>query len=105
MVYGAGARVPATILETAKTPAPVTHRLIHLVLTGGKELFVSSGHPTIDGRTVGDLMPGDVYNGDSVLSAQRIHYGKDATYDILPSGKTGFYWANGIMLGSTLYHR
>ncbi len=26
----------------------------------------------------------------------------DYTYDILPSGSTGAYWANGILLGSTL---
>src|SRR3989442_783087 len=24
------------------------------------------------------------------------------TYDLLPSGDTGFYWANGILVGSTL---
>ena len=101
----AGHRVSAVVSKTSKVPVPSSHQMIHLVFDDGRELFASPGHPTIDGRTVGDLSPGDVYDGASVVTAKRILYGERATYDVLPSGETGFYWANGVLLGSTLSRR
>ena len=35
--------------------------------------------------------------------ARKIRSTTGATYDVLPSGETGFYWANGVLLGSTLW--
>jgi hypothetical protein len=29
-------------------------------------------------------------------------YGLPFTFDLLPSGPSGLYWANGVLLGSTL---
>lgn len=98
----AGHRVSGTVAKTSKVSVPPTHQMVHLVLDDGRELFVSPGHPTIDGRNVGDLVQGDLYDGASVASVKRVSYGERATYDVLPSGETGFYWANGILLGSTL---
>jgi len=98
----AGQRVPGVIIKTSKVPVLPTHQMVHLVLNDGRELFVSPGHPTIYGYTVGDLASGDSYNGASVISAERVSYNEGSTYDILPSGDTGFYWANGILIGSTL---
>lgn len=97
-----GQRVSGVITKTSKVPVPPTHQMVHLVLNDGRELFVSPGHPTIDGRTVGDLSPGDLYDDVSVISAERVSYSEGATYDILPTGDTGFYWANGVLIGSTL---
>ena len=97
-----GQRVSGVITKTSKVPVSSTHQMVHLILNDGRELFVSPGHPTIDGRTVGNLEPGDLYDGVSVVSAKRVSYDQNATYDILPSGDTGFYWANGILIGSTL---
>ena len=37
-----------------------------------------------------------------VKTAELVPYGQAYTYDLLPSGVTGFYWANGILLGSTI---
>ncbi len=99
-----GQRVSGTVLKTTKTLVPSTHRMIHIVLDDGSELFVSPGHPTADGRTAGELSAGDSLNGGRVLNAQRITYQKNYTYDILPSGETGLYWANGILMASTLFH-
>jgi len=31
-----------------------------------------------------------------------VAYSGDRTYDLLPAGPTGFYWAGGILLSSTL---
>ncbi len=99
----AGQRISGVVTKTSKVPVLPTHRMVHLVLNDGRELFVSPGHPTTDGRSVGDLMSGNLYDGVSVVSAIRVSYNESATYDILPSGDTGFYWANGILIGSTLH--
>jgi len=37
-----------------------------------------------------------------VASADRVAYPGGATFDLLPSGSTGNYWANGVLLASTL---
>jgi hypothetical protein len=37
-----------------------------------------------------------------VVSIQSINASAGATFDLLPAGATGFYWANGILLASTL---
>lgn len=98
-----GLRISGVITKTSKVPVPPTHQMVHLIIKDGRELFVSPGHPTIDGRIVGNLTNGDLYDGAFVVSVERVFYNEGATYDILPSGDTGFYWANGILIGSTLY--
>ena len=97
-----GARVAAKILEVSRTPVPSTHRVVHLILEDGRELLVSPGHPTADGRTMGDLKSGDTIDGSRVITADLVPYSKGFTYDLLPAGATGFYWADGILIGSTL---
>ena len=97
-----GHRASGTVTKTSIVRVPSTHQMVHLVLDDGRELFVSAGHPTIDGRSVGVLSPGDTYDSASVVSTQRVRYGDGATYDVLSSGDTGFYWANGVLLASTL---
>lgn len=97
-----GNRTVGVVIKTSQVPVPPSHHMVHLVLSDGRELFVSPGHPIIDGRFVGDLMPGDHYNAALVVSSRRESYRGDATFDLLPSGDTGFYWANGILMGSTL---
>src|SRR6267378_2224738 len=49
-----GARVAAPLVEIGSTPVPPTHRVVRLVLSDGREVYVSPGHPTSDGRKVGD---------------------------------------------------
>ena len=84
-------------------PVSTTHQIIHLIFSDGRDLFVSPGHPTINGRTVGNLVTGEVYDGATIVSVARVPYGEGATYDLLPSGDTGFYWANDILVASTLH--
>ena len=90
------------IVEVTSKVSVSNHTVIRLTLSDGRNIFVSPGHPTVDGRTVGTLTVGDTYDGATVASAERVPYTEDATYDLLPSGDTGFYWADGILLGSTL---
>ncbi len=73
-----------------------------LKLADGRKLFASPAHPTADGRALSDLLPGDLLDGSRITQIEQTVYTGGATYDILPSGPTGFYWANGILLGSTL---
>ena len=97
-----GARIAAPLVEIGSMPVPSTHRVVELRLSDGRAVSVSPGHPTTDGRKVGDLAAGDLYDGAVVTSAELIPYGGGATFDVLPASVTGAYWANGILLGSTL---
>ncbi len=102
-VNSRGERVSAVVASAGRTSVPPTHRVTHLVLDDGRELFVSPGHPTGDGRTIGDLSAGDALDGGIVVTAELAPYQNDHTYDILPSGETGRYWADGILIDSTLH--
>jgi hypothetical protein len=98
-----GRRIERVVEVVGHTPTSPGHEVIRLRLADGRTVTASPGHPTPDGRTVGSLHPGDAFDGSAVLSARRIPYTGAATWDLLPSGPTGEYWANGVLLGSTLY--
>ncbi len=98
----AGVRTAQPLIQIGQTVVPATYQMVHLVLSDGRELWVSPGHPTTDGRAVGQLQVGDFLDGARLLSVERVSYTGTATYDILPAGDTGAYWANGILLASTL---
>src|SRR5712691_4557795 len=86
-----GAGVAAPLVSVGSTPVPSTHQVVQLVLSDGRAVSVSPGHPTADGRQVGDLVAGETYDGARIVTAERISYGGGATFDILPAGATGFY--------------
>lgn len=98
----AGVRRQAVVLKTVIRPIPPKSLLMHLVLADGRELYISPGHPTYDGRRIADLTVGDFLDGALILRADRVTSNETATFDILPSGETGAYRANGILLASTL---
>jgi hypothetical protein len=97
-----GARVALPLIEIGSTPVPATHGVVQLRLSDGRAVDVSPGHPTADGRKVGDLAPGENYDGAVVASTELTAYTGGATFDVLPAGTTGMYWANGVLLGSTI---
>ena len=99
---GTGQRVIGRVIAVGSTPVPTTHQVVHLVLSDGRTVDVSPGHRLPDGRRLGDLRPGDPVDGATVVSAALDVYDGGATFDLLPSGPTGTYWANGIRLASTL---
>jgi hypothetical protein len=99
---GSGERVSGTILQTSHVPVPASHQVVHAILSDGRELWASPGHPTADGKMLGDLKVSDLLDGARVTMVERLSYTGMATYDLLPSGETGFYWANGILMGNTL---
>jgi Hint domain-containing protein len=97
------ALVARALIQIGSTTVPATHRVVQLRLSDGRAVNVSPGHPTADGRKIGDLAAGDAYDGAVVVSADLIPYAGGATFDVLPAGATGMYWANGVLLGSTIH--
>ncbi|APV44382.1 hypothetical protein Dform_01047 [Dehalogenimonas formicexedens] len=96
-----GEKVASPIIKTKATPAPSSFELLRITLADGRSVTASPGHPAVDGRLLGNLQPEDLLDGSGVVSIQRVGY-EGRTYDILPAGTSGAYWANGILLGSTI---
>jgi hypothetical protein len=97
-----GLRVVAPVLEIGSTQVPSSHRMVHLTLADGRELLASPGHETADGRALGSFAAGEKLDGSTIKLWALVPYAGDRTYDLLPAGGTGTYWANGILLSSTL---
>jgi hypothetical protein len=97
-----GNRAATEIIETAATNVPSDFTVIRIELNDGRTITASPGHPTAEGRAIIDYHIGDSLDGAKVAAISEIKYENGKTYDILPDGATGFYWANGILLGSTL---
>lgn len=97
-----GKKIAVPVVKIGNTKVPPLHQMVHLVLSDGRSLDVSPGHPTINGNSVSQLILHKVYDGSVIKAIQYIPYTDTKTYDILPGGETGFYWANNILVGSTL---
>lgn len=97
-----GHKVQAPIVQRTKRIAAKNHKVAYIVLKDGRELIVSPGHPTIDNRELGSLKEGKFLDQSEIISLRITSYKEKYTYDILPSGDTGGYWANNILIGSTL---
>ncbi len=98
-----GQRVAMPVSKVARVPVSAGHILLHVVLADGRGLWASPGHPTASGEPLADLQPGDILDGARLVSIEPVSYGGPATYDLLPAGPTGLYWADGILMGSTLH--
>jgi hypothetical protein len=81
--------------------SPPGHFVVHLVLADGRSVYASPSHPTADGRRIGALRPGDPLDGGLVMATHLVPYVGD-TWDLLPAGSAHVYWADGILLKSTL---
>jgi hypothetical protein len=97
-----GERIRGTILQLSRLPVPLGHELVHAVLSDGREVTASPGHPTADGRTYAQLVQGTSLDGATIVTLERLSSDQFFTYDLLPSGSTGQYWADGVLIGSTL---
>lgn len=101
-VSAGGEKVMASVEKISKIAVPKTHQVCHLVLEDGRELLVSLLHPTVLDGSLADLKVGQEYDGSVIAKLDLVPYNNGHTYDLLPAGDTGFYWANGILMGSTL---
>jgi hypothetical protein len=97
-----GKRVPAVIISFSLSKVPLYFEMVRLSLDDGRMLLASPGHPLVDGRLLGDLKVGDTVDGAVVMRVELTSNQTLHTYDILPAGGNGLYWANGILLKSTL---
>lgn len=97
-----GRRIAATVAIVGSTPVPVDHEVVRLALDDGRVVRASPRHPLADGRQLGALRAGDRVDGARVVSATRERYDGGSTFDLLPEGTSGAYFADGVPLGSTL---
>jgi hypothetical protein len=94
-------KMPASIIKVSKVTA-VNHEVCRLVFDDGTGLDISPGHALADGRLFGSLRTGDLIAGRRVIKASLVPYKYNFTYDILPDSVSGFYYANGLLVKSTL---
>jgi hypothetical protein len=99
---GEGRTVAVPVVRTGSSPVPPDHMVIRLRLEDGRLLFASPGHPLADGSSLLTLHIGSWIGGSVVEEVGLGPYASAFTYDILPGSETGWYWAEGILLGSTL---
>ena len=97
-----GHMIAAPVQHTVRRPTPGPHLMLQLVLADGRTLIAAGAHPDVHGHDLSELRVGLAYDGSTVASTAWVASTSIATYDILPSGLTGAYWANGILVGSTL---
>ena len=100
-----GKRIAARVVMVGSTVVPSTHVMVHLRLADGRELLASPGHRTAGGRALAGLAVGAGLDGSIITLWELVPYSGTRTYDLLPAGATGAYWANGILLSSTLAAR
>lgn len=97
-----GHRIAVPVVRTGSMTAPREHALVVIELADGREVAASPGHPTADARTLGSLVAGDSLDGATVVGVRYRAFGSARTYDLLPASPTRTYWANGVLVGSTL---
>ncbi|MBK8848470.1 MAG: hypothetical protein IPO27_18780 [Bacteroidetes bacterium] len=99
-----GEKIAVPILITNKVAVDNRHEMICIDLADGRNIKVTAAHPSVDkDSSIGDFEIGDLYDGSLIINKYVSVYTDNSTYDILPDGETGFYWINGILVGSTLF--
>jgi hypothetical protein len=97
----AGARIAAPVLRVSHLVTPPGYRMLRITLSDGRVVDASAGHPTVNSQRIGELKAGDLLDGSRLRSVEQRGYAGD-TWDLLPAGPSGDYWANDVLLGSTL---
>jgi hypothetical protein len=100
-----GRRIAARVEAIASVELTGEHHVARIVLADGRALTVSPEHPLADSRAVQQLAVGDAYDDSSIVTLELVRYTGTRTYDVVPSGATGVYWADGIPLTSTIRRR
>jgi len=95
-------RVVVVPISLSKRTPVVNHGVLRITFDNGQILEISPGHPTADGRRLGDLAPGEQLTGGNITSVVEVPYHHSHTYDILPASDSGTYFAAGVLVASTL---
>lgn len=105
LVYTAdtlGRRIAAPIATLVSVPFEAAHPVHEVTLSDGRSFRASAGHPLVDGTLVGATRTGASVDGATVSGIRTLSL-EGPTWDLLPAGPTGTYWADGVHLGSTLH--
>lgn len=108
LVYSAneyGKKICVPVVKTSKVFVSKTHKIIYIALEDGRKLLVSPTHPLIGTKKICQLAIGAKYDGSIISDFEILDYEDKYTYDLLPESATGYYWANGILIGSTLHYQ
>jgi len=98
----AGLRIDAVVVKTASRLDAPGSEVLHVALADGREITASPPHRIADGRAIGGLRVGDRIDGVSITRIDVVDDSLGRTYDLLPSGPTGEYWVDGILVQTTL---
>lgn len=96
-----GVRVAMPLVAINSIPLTGDHAISLITLDDGRTLRASPSHPLLDGTLVGTVALGSLVDGARVTAIEAMRY-RGATWDVLPAGETGTYWADSVRLGSTL---
>lgn len=96
------ATVLVPIRQVNRTPVS-HHRVLRVEFGNGSKFEMSGGHPTAAGVPLSGLVVGQTIGGQRVTRITEIDYEHPFTYDILPDSETGSYFADGVLMGSTLH--
>jgi hypothetical protein len=97
-----GRRVVGRVEQIASIAITGEHYVARVVLGDGRTFTASPEHPVLGDRVVQDLRIGEIYDGSTIAALEFLRYTEPRTYDLLPSGATGVYWADDAPLRSTL---
>ena len=97
-----GKRVAAPVEQVTSRATPGPHIMLRVALSDGRVLVAAGAHPAADGTFLRQLRAGARYDGATIAAVDWVQSVASATFDLLPAGPTGTYWANGILVGSTL---
>ncbi len=98
-----GIRVAVRVLKTSATPVPDSFRMVRIKLEDGRSITASPGHPSAELKHLGDYQVGDLLDSSRIVSTEYVSYDDHFTFDLLPESDSGLYWANRILLKSTLF--
>lgn len=100
-----GEKIAAPVLLTNKVRVENNHQMLRIELSDGRIIEVTPEHPSNEeGLEIDQYESGDLLDGSYVTKKEFFIYTEEFTYDILPKGNTGKYWANEILIGSTLFN-
>lgn len=98
-----GRRIEAKVIHVGSTPIAGEHTVVRITLADGRVVAASAGHPDLQGRELGELSRDAALSGSTIVAIEPVPYDGARTYDVLPSGPTGAYWAEGVLLRSSFF--
>lgn len=100
-----GEKIIVPLIAVNKTAVEPNHRMLNIELADGRKLQVTPDHPAAaDYFSLTQYETGTVLDKSTVTQKYFTELNDAFTYDILPGGDTGYYWANDILIGSTLFN-